>query len=387
MGKVKGEYRLSFWEKSIFFSDIDVVIIGSGIVGLNAAIHLKESNPFLKIVILERGPLPIGASTRNAGFACFGSVTELLEDIEKFGEESVWKIVEMRYRGLMRLKQRFGTKQLDFHAWGGFELFRQKEDAKIYHNAIEQIPYLNRVLSTITQQKATFLPADHHIQKFGFRGIEHLILNQAEGQLNTGALMQALLKHAQKLGVHIFNGVKVKDIQNSENQVDLLINKSWSIASRKVIIATNGFANRLIPDVQVKPARNQVLITTPIPKLNIKGTFHYDRGYFYFRNVGNRILIGGGRNLAMERESTDVLGTTPFIRGVLLRILREHILPDYDFDIDQTWSGIMGVGQHKQPIINKINNHTYVGIRLGGMGVAIGNLVGEEVAKLVLQDF
>ena len=41
----------------------------------------------------------------------------------------------------------------------------------------------------------------------------------------------------------------------------------------------------------------------------LKGAFHYDEGYVYFRNIDNRVLLGGGRNLA-KAETTDVFGTT-----------------------------------------------------------------------------
>ncbi len=68
-------YELSYWEQESFFKGIDVAVIGSGIVGLTAAIHLKTLEPHSRIVVLERGALPTGASTRNAGFACFGSLT------------------------------------------------------------------------------------------------------------------------------------------------------------------------------------------------------------------------------------------------------------------------------------------------------------------------
>ncbi len=74
------QYELSYWERESFFKHIDVAVIGSGIVGLAAAIHLKKIAPKLQVAILERGVLPVGASTRNAGFSCFGSMTELLDD-------------------------------------------------------------------------------------------------------------------------------------------------------------------------------------------------------------------------------------------------------------------------------------------------------------------
>ena len=76
-------YELSYWERESFFRDIDVAVIGSGIVGLSAALRARELAPSARIAVLERGALPIGASTRNAGFACFGSVSELLDDMDK----------------------------------------------------------------------------------------------------------------------------------------------------------------------------------------------------------------------------------------------------------------------------------------------------------------
>ena len=379
----KGKYRLSYWEQQTFFQDIDVAVIGSGMVGLSAAIHLKEKHPFLKVVIIERGPLPIGASTRNAGFACFGSISELLADIELSSEEEVMHIVEKRWRGLQNLRRKYGDERIRYEHHGGYELFRPSEE-KTYAKVRAAIPYFNRLLRPLTGMEATFLPAQHKIEAFGFGGIQHLILNQAEGQLNTGLLMQAMLGHAKGLGVEIYNGIKVKKLVPAKSGVTIRTKQSWQINARKVIIATNGFAKILLPKLGVLPARNQVLLTEPIPELSVKGTFHYDHGYYYFRNIDGRILLGGGRNLAREKESTYEFGTTPLIRAALIRILEKHILPGKKFKVESWWSGIMGLGQDKMPIIRRVEDNIFVAAKLGGMGVAIGNLVGADVAELTL---
>jgi hypothetical protein len=44
----------------------------------------------------------------------------------------------------------------------------------------------------------------------------------------------------------------------------------------------------------------------------------------------------------------------------------------------------MGVGKQKKPILEKLSPKVYCGVRLGGMGVAIGSLVGKELANLSL---
>ena len=71
----------SYWEYKNWITDIDFAIVGSGIVGLNCALALREKYPSASILVLEKGILPQGASTKNAGFACFGSLSELLDDL------------------------------------------------------------------------------------------------------------------------------------------------------------------------------------------------------------------------------------------------------------------------------------------------------------------
>ena len=138
--------------------------------------------------------------------------------------------------------------------------------------------------------------------------------------------------------------------------------------------------------MKTSPARNQVLITKPIKKLPFEGTFHYNSGYYYFRNINNRILFGGGRNLALETETTDLFGNTKLIQGELSKMLKEIILPNTDYEIDQWWSGILGVGNTKEPIVKMYSDRIGVAVRLGGMGIAIGSLIGKEAAKMILEN-
>jgi len=77
----------SYWEYKTWFDNIDFAVIGSGIVGLNCALALRKKHPRSKIVIFERGMLPSGASTKNAGFACFGSLSEILSDLQNHSEQ------------------------------------------------------------------------------------------------------------------------------------------------------------------------------------------------------------------------------------------------------------------------------------------------------------
>ena len=100
--------KLSFWEKEQYFSQIDYLIVGAGIVGYSTGLHLRKAYPKAKITIIERGNLPSGASSKNAGFACFGSATELFDDLSNFNSDTGWETVHKRWEGLKYLRELIG---------------------------------------------------------------------------------------------------------------------------------------------------------------------------------------------------------------------------------------------------------------------------------------
>lgn len=365
----------SYWELKEWFTDIDFTIIGSGIVGLNCALHLKKKYPNTKILVLEKGMLPQGASTKNAGFACFGSLSELIDDLKSHTEEEVFNLVNKRWLGLQLLRENLGDKEIDFQQNGGFELFQNKS---FYEECISKREEINQMLHPIFNTDVFTVTES----LFGFDNIhQQYIKNNFEGQIDTGKMMLKLLHKVQKLGVRILNNITVEDFTENYSHVDIQTDQI-TYQSKRLIITTNGFAKQLINE-DITPARAQVLITKPIDNLHIKGTFHLDKGYFYFRNIDNRILFGGGRNLDFKTEETTEFGQTEIIQNELARILSKIILPNTAFEIDYRWSGIMGVGKQKKAIVKQISNNIFCGVRLGGMGVAIGSLVGKEVAEKV----
>lgn len=378
-------YNLSYWERETFFKDFDVAVIGSGIVGLAAAMHLKSLDPRLNVAILERGVLPAGASTRNAGFACFGSMTELIDDIARYGEDQILTVVEKRWRGLQRLRALVGDANMEYQTLGGYELFTDDEE-DIFQQCLERIPDFNRKIGEITQHGEVYKLVDERLPRFGFRGVRHLILNQPEGQVHTGKMMATLLRIAENQGIKIFNGIAIRRLEDSSQGVEIETDAGWTLRVPRILVAVNAFAKTLIPNTDVIPARNQVLITHPIPGLAIEGCFHYDRGYYYFRNIGGRILLGGGRHLDNASEQTAEFGPNELIRSALVQLLKTVVCPGHPVEVDAWWTGILGLGSVKKPIVERYSDNVVIAVRLSGMGVAIGTLVGQEGAEMLMND-
>lgn len=366
--------NLSFWENKHWFKKIDYAIIGSGIVGINCALHLRKKNPKAKIVIFEKGLLPEGASTKNAGFACFGSVSEILDDLTRMSESEVLTLIEKRWLGIQKLQKKYGSI-IDYKNYGGYELFFDND--LNFSACIDQMDFVNDLLNPFFKSKV-FKPVDN---TFGFKKTHAtLIFNPFEGQIDTGMMMRAYLKEAIAKDILILNNCELNEFVDNEKHVEITIN-GQKFDVKHLILATNGFASLLFPD-ELSPARAQVLITKPIKDLHIKGTFHIEQGYYYFRNYKNRLLFGGARHKAFEEEKTTTMQTTGLIQNELESVLKNTILPNVPFEIDQRWTGIMGVGQSKVPIVKSLSTNVFCGVKLGGMGVAIGAQVGLELAKL-----
>jgi glycine/D-amino acid oxidase-like deaminating enzyme len=372
--------QLSFWERKTYFEDIDFLIIGAGIVGFSTALELKKKYPDAKVVIIERGYLPTGASSKNAGFACFGSVTELMEDLTKMDEAKVWETVAKRWNGLQNLRSVIGDENLELENNGSWDLVLPNESAQI-PQINSKIDYFNNEIEKITGEKNVYSEDKNLSAKFGFKGVETSYFNRLEGQINTGKMISRFHQLAMEKGIICLFGITAEKLQSTLYYVGIQSSVGY-IKSKHVLICTNGFAKQFLPDKDIFPARAQVLVTNPIENLKVKGTFHYQQGFYYFRNVEDRILLGGGRNLDLAGETTTEFEITDQIMNALKDLLKNVILPDQEFSIDYQWSGIMGVGQTKAPIIEKIDERIGVGVRMGGMGVAIGSLVGKELTEL-----
>lgn len=368
--------NLSYWEYKTWLSNVDYTVVGSGIVGLNCALALQEKSPQAKILVLEQGILPQGASTKNAGFACYGSMSEILSDLRNHNEQEVFELVKMRFDGISLLRDMLGDVALGYEQLGGYEIFA-KSNTEQYEHCLEKRAEINDLLNPIFRQDA-FIQQKN---SFGFDNVsEYFLTNSLEGQIDTGRMMKALLDRAVRNGITVLNSVSLKKFEASSGGVDLHTDQ-FDFKTKKLFIATNGFAS-LILEADIRPARAQVLITKPIKDLSITGTFHMDEGYYYFRNIENRLLLGGGRDLDIIGETTSEFGLTDTIQNKLEFLLKEVILPGRSFEIDRRWSGIMGVGSQKRPILEQLHDHVFCGIRLGGMGIAIGSFVGKSLAGL-----
>ncbi|MDQ0065568.1 NAD(P)/FAD-dependent oxidoreductase [Chryseobacterium lathyri] len=366
----------SIWELETFYRKRDIIIIGSGFSGLWTAISIKEKYPEKSVLIIERNNVPLGASTRNAGFACFGSLTEVISDSRKMGWTKTLELVKMRFEGLQKINRYFKNNEIDFELNGGYEILNNNEP-------LQQLDTVNEKLKVITGFARTYFLSQEKIKKFGLGKSEFLIENPCEGSLHSGKLLQKLLEKCNELKVEFLFGTEVRSIDENIGEIEIRLLGDLSVKADQIIYCTNAFSSKFLAKEEIIPARGQILLTEPIDGLKLKGSFHYDEGFYYFRNLGNRVLLGGGRNQDLKTEETTAFETTEFLQKHLETFLKEVILPEQDFKIALRWSGIMAMGSEKTPIVKQLSERQFCAVRLSGMGVALAPKIGEMMAEMI----
>lgn len=370
----------SYWEQKNFLR-YDLIVVGGGFTGLSTAINFQIKHPKAQVLILERGLFPTGASSKNAGFACFGSLTEILDDLWTMTQDEVVQLVERRYRGLLDIRKKFGEGKLQYYSRGGFELIQSDQ-----LNALDQMEDINKMLKGIFKKKV-FSNVKNY-KEYGFSDhVKAIIHNRFEGELDPGAYLQQLWNKAVKLGVKILTGTEVVRF-DGDGGVVFASNPTEAgqieFTTQRIAICTNAFTKKIWPEAEVQPGRGLILLSKPLGfDTPWRGAFHYDKGYVYFREIDGRLLIGGGRNQDIQTENTLDFGVNPKIRSYLIHLAEEVVFPYRDIEWDKEWTGIMAFGPKKIPIIQPIGKKSAAAIRLGGMGVAIGWEVGKELSEIL----
>jgi len=362
----------SFWELDQLTKQ-DISIIGGGILGLFTAYELSEKYPTANIAVYERSPYAAGATSRNAGFACFGSISEINTDRKLWGDDLTLKILSKRWEGIQRIYSLLGSK-IDYENCGGYELiFESKTPSSLLDEMNDYLfPLFNESVFSFQQDG---------INKFGFgKDVKNLIYNRFEGQIHSGKLVLAMHELLRQRNVQYFANSEVTSYTGGSS-IEFSVNNRFIVKTNKLIFCTNAFLPH--KSLKIKPARGQVLITRPIPELSFKGCFHFQEGFYYFRNVGNRILFGGGRNLDIAGETDHQFLLNNVIQQDLISKLHTIIAPKYSPQIEMQWSGIMAFSKDKLPLIEKIEENIIYAMNCNGMGVSLSPITAQEITRMI----
>jgi glycine/D-amino acid oxidase-like deaminating enzyme len=323
----------------------DVLVIGGGIAGTSLMHHLAKRR--IGAVLVEARHLAFGASGRNAGFLLAGVADCYVEAVRIFGRSKareVWHVTDENHDRMIEAvagtdvgHRRLGSATF---ASGDEERARLEESAQLLHD-----------------------------DGFEARWDGTTLFNPRDGEVDPAAVVGALAARLRAGAIR--EGVEVTEIVPAGAEVSVRAGESECLAGI-VVLATNGYTSRLLPQVKIQPTRAQMLASAPLSKVVCDLPTYSHFGYRYWRQlVSGELLIGGWRDTSMESEVGFDDQPTDQIQEHLDRKLAEM---DGRAVVTNRWAGIMGFTETGLPLVGPVdgmrNVYTCAGFNGHGMGFA-----------------
>jgi len=378
----------SYWDGDFLFSlgqakddelpkKADVVIIGAGYTGLSAARTLAQSNS--DVVVLERNTIGWGASSRNAGITGCGMKVGAQTIFERYGQEYGNTFWQLSLDALGLIKELVNQEGIacDWQQKGDLGVAYK---ASHYDNLRDKVEWHEKHLGHHLQ---LISPADIQAE-IGSNVYFGGVIDGHGAGLHPAKLVYGLAQNAQHYGARLFENSGVQQIEKNKSGY-LLHTSRGLIRAENVVIATNGYTDRLVSGLKSKifPVGSYSIVTEPLPgdlqnKISPNGRVFWDSKWFlnYFRLTPDGRMLWGGRN----NLSTDL------DLGKSARILQSQMVrafPDLSgIPVTHTWTGQLGLTFDLLPHIGQIDG-IYYAFGYGGHGLHTALYAGREVAFLL----
>lgn len=338
--------------------EVDVLIVGAGIVGTAAALFVKQAGR--EAVITDMRDVALGASGRNAGFMITGLDAYYHHAIARYGQAVTREIYALSQRTHQIWHGLINAHNVRFNRIGSMLLAESESEADDLRAA-----YAAMIADGLS-------PVFHARDPLG-RGYFGAIEQPQDGAVQPVELAHAALTES---GAGFVDNNELYHIEQASGHV-VVRTRKFTFHAQKVLLCTNAYSPAVHPYFVGKVIANraQVLATAPLDKPVLDTCGYSDYGYMYYRmDFDGRLIIGGGRkqNKRAEYDTTDDRITTP-VQAVLDAYLRERF-PDVTAPVERRWAGIMGFTADGLPLVGTLPDLPDVGFAVGfnGHGLAMG---------------
>lgn len=365
----------------------DVCIIGGGFTGLSAALHLRELDSSLRVVVLESDVVGFGASGRNAGFSMtlFGLSPEVTA--WRFGLERLREADEYMVRVVELVGRRVEEHAIDCDYEPNGLLTVAANDAQ--RRRLQREMELARRART---HETAWLEGGEVRELVNAPAVCGARLDPLCALLNPAKLVRGLARAAERAGAVIHERSPVAEVAPGRRVH--VRTAAGQVVAEKAILATNAYSARLRPlRSRQLPIHTYIVLTEPLSPEQLAAIGWRQRQgiedgrnlIHYFRlTADNRLLMGGedalyyygsavgrDRSGALQRRLEAAVGRLfPALRGVRF---------------SHHWGGPISATLDLAPAIGRAGPNLLYSVGCMGHGVSLCNLNGATLADLALE--
>jgi glycine/D-amino acid oxidase-like deaminating enzyme len=353
----------------------DVVVVGGGYAGINAARELARRG--VKVTLLEARTLGFGGSTRNGGIVHPGYKYGPSELVSRYGEETGRALYRETLDGYETVKRLIAEESIDCD-------FREAGYLELAY-APSHVPGLEEERASLAAfgTDSQVVGRDRIREEIGSDAYYGGLVVPNSGLLHPGRYFAGLAAAADRAGADLHEGVRATTIRRQADGRFVVETERGAILARDVFLATNGYTDGLVPSLRrrIIPIGSYIIASEPLSEelaheLSPRGRAFFDtKNFLYYWHVSaDRRMVFGGRGSFLPTSIERMA-------GILHRGLLEVHPQLAGRRIDYAWGGNVAFTFDRMPHAGRTRDGVAYALGCCGTGVALMTHLGTKVGE------
>ena len=358
--------------------DVDVAVVGAGLTGVSAALHLARKGA--KVAVFERETVAWGASGRNGGMATPGLAVGFRDAIARYGFPTASTLYLTYYDAIDSIEKLVGEEGIDcdFARTGKMNLA-----AKPAH--LDGLRKTHDVLAERLGFETQMVEKSDLRAEIGSDHYHGAMIDPRGAGLHVGKFTRGLAESAARVGAQIHEKAPVLEVTRLAGTRHKVVTPRGSVQADQVLVATSGYTDRPFRWLQLRiaPVGSFIIVTEPLGKevcdelLPTRRMASDSKNLLYYFRItpDQRLLFGGRARFAMSNPESDEKS------GRILQKAMTSVFPQLaDARVDYCWGGQVDMTLDRMVHAGE-HDGLYYSVGYSGHGVQMATYMGKQMAE------
>ena len=356
--------------------DVDVAVLGGGIAGCSAALHLAKRG--YRVALLEARSVGYGASGRSGGQIIFGLATSQQALAAEIGRDDARRLFDLSIEALDLTRSLIGEYAIDCDyranhvhvAVKARHLEELKDWARELH---EDCDYPSARLLNRDELEA-------HVRSGRYLGG---LIDPRSGHLHPLKFTQGVARAAESAGAKIFENSQVLHYEDGPKvSVHTL---QGTVRCAHLVLCGNAYIGNVAPSLarRILGVGTYIIATEPLGEARARALLPSNAAVadinwildYFRRSADHRLLFGG-------RVSYSAVQPPRLAESMRRRMLR--IFPSLTrVQVAYAWGGYLDITRSRAPNFGRLAPNVFYCQGFSGHGMSLTSLAGKLVAEAV----